>query len=155
LPENRNFSARRPPPPATGFPRAGKTGGAGVSSRSDFGPPAGPDRAVHPRGPAMPSSLPVINQSEAKFECIFGRGCDGICCQNGRPFVWPEEADRIAGHLDKFLPHLRPEARALIEREGFLGNRRKQGHPMIRVQGGWCVFFKDGCVLHKVGAAEG
>ena len=26
---------------------------------------------------------------------------------------------------------------------------------MLRVVGGWCVFFHEGCVLHKVGAAEG
>jgi hypothetical protein len=26
---------------------------------------------------------------------------------------------------------------------------------MLRVVGGWCVFFHRGCVLHKVGAAEG
>jgi hypothetical protein len=26
---------------------------------------------------------------------------------------------------------------------------------MLRVVDGWCVFFHQGCVLHKVGAAEG
>jgi hypothetical protein len=26
---------------------------------------------------------------------------------------------------------------------------------MLRVVGGWCVFFNQGCVLHKVGAVEG
>jgi len=26
---------------------------------------------------------------------------------------------------------------------------------MVRVSGGWCVFFNQGCVLHKVGAADG
>ena len=26
---------------------------------------------------------------------------------------------------------------------------------MLRVLGGWCVFFHEGCVLHKVGAIEG
>ncbi len=26
---------------------------------------------------------------------------------------------------------------------------------MLRVVDGWCVFFNQGCVLHKVGAAEG
>ena len=25
----------------------------------------------------------------------------------------------------------------------------------MRIQGGWCVFFNQGCVLHKMGAEEG
>jgi hypothetical protein len=103
----------------------------------------------------MAKSLPVVNLSEATFECIFGRGCDGICCQNGRPGLYPDEQDRIAGNLAKFMPELRPEAKALIEASGCLSNRRKHGLPMLRVIGGWCVFFNQGCVLHKVGAVEG
>ncbi len=103
----------------------------------------------------MRGTLPVINLSEATFECIYGRGCDGICCQNGRPGVHPEEAERMDANLDKFLEHLRPEARTLIEKDGFLSRRRKQGLPMLRVVDGWCIFFNQGCVLHKVGAAEG
>ncbi|HVS34422.1 MAG TPA: DUF3109 family protein [Gemmataceae bacterium] len=103
----------------------------------------------------MATSLPVLNLSEAKFECIYGRGCDGICCQNGRPGVYPEEAARIEKNLAKFLPELRPEARELVESQGFVSNRRKNGLPMLRVVGGWCVFFHQGCVLHKVGAGEG
>ena len=103
----------------------------------------------------MPTTLPVVNLEIATFECIFGRGCDGICCQNGRPSVDDEEAGRIAGALEKLLPHLRPEAKALVEKEGFLSNRKKLGRPMVRVVAGWCVFFNEGCVLHKVGAAEG
>ena len=103
----------------------------------------------------MLTSLPVVNLSTATYECIFGRGCDGICCQNGRPPVYPEEERVIRQHLPKFLPELRPEARKLIEKEGFLSRRVKAGQPMLRVVGGWCVFFNAGCVLHKVGMAEG
>jgi hypothetical protein len=103
----------------------------------------------------MSTSLPVINLAEAKFECIYGRGCEGICCQNGRPGVYPEEEVRLAENLHKFLPHLRPEALAVIEESGYLSGRRKGGLPMLRVVGGWCVFFHQGCVLHKVGAGEG
>lgn len=103
----------------------------------------------------MVGSLPVINLSEAKFECIFGRGCDGICCQNGRPGVHPGEVEVIDNHLEKFLPHLRPEAQAMIEKEGYLSRRLKKGLPMLRVVGGWCIFFNQGCVFHKVGAMEG
>lgn len=103
----------------------------------------------------MALSLPVVNLSTATFECIFGRGCDGICCQNGRPSLYQEEVERIGENLHKFLPELRPEARKQIEKEGYLSNRRKLGLPMVRVVKGWCVFFNQGCVLHKVGAAEG
>lgn len=103
----------------------------------------------------MPTSLPVVNLSEAKFECIYGRGCDGICCQNGRPGVYPDEVKRLDANLSKFLPELRPEGRKVIEKSGYLSGRRKDGLPMLRVVGGWCVFFNQGCVLHKVGAAEG
>src|SRR5262245_22293406 len=103
----------------------------------------------------MAASLPVINLAEARFECTFGRGCDGICCQNGRPMLYPDEVERLDAHLGRFLPHLRPEARALIEAKGYLSRRKKYGLPVARVQGGWCVFFNEGCILHKVGAAEG
>src|SRR5689334_17620102 len=91
----------------------------------------------------MATPLPVINAAEAKFECIYGRGCDGICCQNGRPGVYPEEEEALALNLHKFLPGLRPEARALIEKRGHLSNRRKDGLPMLRVVTGWCVFFNQ------------
>jgi hypothetical protein len=97
----------------------------------------------------------VVNAGEATFECIFGRGCDGICCRNGRPPVYAEEAERIAANLDKFLPALRPEARQAVQQDGFLSRRRKVGQPMLRVVQGWCIFFNQGCVLHKVGTAEG
>jgi hypothetical protein len=43
----------------------------------------------------------------------------------------------------------------VVEAEGFLSNRTKLGRPMVRVAGGWCVFFNAGCVLHKLGAADG
>jgi Fe-S-cluster containining protein len=103
----------------------------------------------------MRSSLPVVNLSEAKFECIFGRGCDGICCRNGRPPIYPGEVECLDANLEKFLPHLRPEARQLVEAKGYLSRRQKVGLPMLRVVDGWCLFFNAGCVLHKVGAAEG
>jgi hypothetical protein len=103
----------------------------------------------------MAGSLPVINLSEARYECIFGRGCDGICCQNGRPPVYPDEAERIDENIHKFKPEMRPEAVAALEDQGYLSRRLKSGMPMLRVVGGSCIFFNKGCVLHKVGAAEG
>lgn len=103
----------------------------------------------------MLGSLPVINADSATYECIYGRGCDGICCQNGRPPVYADEVERIDANLEKFLPELRPEARKVIEAAGYLSKRTKLDQPMMRVTGGWCIFFNQGCVLHKVGAAEG
>src|SRR5207302_864728 len=95
----------------------------------------------------MAGSLPVINLSDAKFECTYGRGCEGLCCQNGRPGVNSEEIERLEDNLPKFLPHLRSEARQLIAERGYLSNRRKEGLPMLRVVEGWCVFFNQGCVF--------
>ena len=100
-------------------------------------------------------ALPIANAATATFECIFGRGCDGKCCQNGRPSVDADEQKRIQKNLKKFLPHLRPEARKLIDADGFVSKRTKLGEPMLRVVGGWCVFFNAGCVLHKVGIEDG
>jgi hypothetical protein len=103
----------------------------------------------------MVGSLPVLNLEQAKYECIYGRGCDGICCQAGRPPIYPEEKQRIDENLTKILPELRPEAQKLISKNGYLSARRRGSLPMLRVQGGWCVFFHQGCVLHKIGGAEG
>jgi Fe-S-cluster containining protein len=102
-----------------------------------------------------PVALPIVNADTATFECVFGRGCDGICCQNGRPSVDAGEQKRIQKTLKKVLPHLRPAARKLIESDGFVSARTKLGQPMVRVVGGWCVFFNAGCVLHKVGIDDG
>jgi hypothetical protein len=103
----------------------------------------------------MQTSLPVINVDEARFECTYGRGCPGLCCFNSYPPVTAEEAARIENDLAKFLPHLRPSARKLIEKKGFVSRRTKMGLPTLRVDGGQCVFFHDGCVLHKAGLREG
>jgi Fe-S-cluster containining protein len=104
----------------------------------------------------MPTvALPIVNAATATFECVFGRGCDGICCQNGRPSVDADEQKRIKKVMKKVLPHLRPEARKVITADGFVSKRTKLGQPMLRVVGGWCVFFNAGCVLHKVGIEDG
>src|SRR5437764_11120143 len=87
-----------------------------------------PPTVRHPpceaEGRFMAISLPVVNLAEAKFECIYGRGCDGICCQNGRPPISAEDDRRIRKSLKKARPLLRPEARALLDREGFVSRRR-------------------------------
>jgi Fe-S-cluster containining protein len=104
----------------------------------------------------MMHSLPVItNLSEARFECTFGRGCEGICCRNGRPGLYPEELETLTAHLDRFLELMRPTARAVALAEGVVSGRRRHGLPLLRVVEGWCIFFNAGCVLHRLGLAEG
>ena len=100
-------------------------------------------------------SLTVLNLAGARFDCTFGRGCEGICCRDGRPPIYAEEAQAIGENLHRILPLLRPEARAAITKEGYLSGRRKAGQRMARVVAGWCVFFNRGCALHQLGAAEG
>jgi hypothetical protein len=100
-------------------------------------------------------TLIVLNLDRARFECTFGRGCEGDCCRNGRPPVYPDEAARIDAALDRIGALLRPEARAVVVRAGYLSRRRKAGQPTARVVAGWCVFFNRGCTLHQFGAAEG
>lgn len=102
----------------------------------------------------MSVSLPVVNAATATFECTFGRGCDGKCCQNGRPSVSPMELARIQGLMPRALPLLRPEARKLVA-DGFVSKRLKLDQPMLKVSAGWCVFFNKGCVLHTLGAEDG
>ncbi len=103
----------------------------------------------------MSLPLPIVNLSTATFECSFGRGCDGICCQDGEPPVSAEEIADLERNLPHILPHLRPEARAHVAAEGFLGGEHECGDRKLAVAGGWCVFFHKGCVLHKLGALEG
>jgi hypothetical protein len=69
--------------------------------------------------------------------------------------VCPDESERIDANLAKFLLHLRPEARLLVEKQGYLSGRQKFGYPAVRVVKGWCVFFNQGCVLQKIGFIEG
>jgi hypothetical protein len=100
-------------------------------------------------------TLEVLNLAEARFECTFGRGCDGVCCRNGRPLIYPDEANRIDAKLPEVLPLLRSEARRVVEKDGYVSRRRKRGNPVARVTRGWCVFFNRGCVLQTLGAGMG
>lgn len=103
----------------------------------------------------MDQLLPILNLEQATYECTYGRGCDGVCCKEGRPLVYADEIARIEGHLGTLLPRLRPDARAAVERKGFLSGRRRLGQATMRNVGGWCVFFHGGCVLHTAGEEEG
>jgi len=100
-------------------------------------------------------SLTVLNADTATFDCSFGRGCVGLCCQNGRPSLSADERTAITAVLPRVVPLLRPDAAKVVKKQGFLSNRKKLGQPMLRVVGGWCVFFNEGCVLHKVGLEDG
>jgi len=101
-----------------------------------------------------PPPITIENLERATFDCVFPV-CGGVCCRNGRPPVTPEEAQRIDDNLPKFLPHMTAQARAQVERQGYLTRRIKEGHRTLAVLDGWCVFFNEGCVLHKVGLSEG
>lgn len=103
----------------------------------------------------MAFSLPVLNADTATFECTFGRGCEGICCQEGRPCTDEGERKIIQDNLSKFLPEMRPRAAEAARKGGFATNRVKMGGKTLRVVDGWCIFFNKGCVLHKVGITEG
>jgi hypothetical protein len=100
-------------------------------------------------------SLNVVNAETATFECTFGRGCEGLCCKNGRPSVRKSEQKAIKSQWKRILPLLTPAAAAVAKKEGFLSKRKKLGKPMVRVVDGWCLFFNEGCVLHKLGAEDG
>lgn len=97
----------------------------------------------------------VVNLAEARFECTFGRGCEGLCCKNSRPPIGPEVAEAIQSVLTRALPLMRPSAKKLVEKVGFLSHRKKMGVRSLRVDNQWCVFFNKGCVLHTLGAEEG
>jgi len=69
--------------------------------------------------------------------------------------MYPEETERLDVKLPELLDLLRPAARAMVAANGYLSRRRKCGMPLVRVSEGWCVFFNQGCVLHRAGADEG
>lgn len=104
----------------------------------------------------MPSSrFHILNAGEARFECTFGRGCNGTCCQNGRPPVTDRDVSQIDSILPRALSLLRPLAHKLVKRNGYHTRSIKGDHRRLRIAGGWCVFFNEGCVLHRIGEAMG
>jgi Protein of unknown function (DUF3109) len=103
----------------------------------------------------MEHSLPILNLESAHYECTYGRGCDGVCCREGRPILYPEEIERIDANLPRIMPLLRPAAQAIVRRKRYMSDRRRDGHSVVRNVAGWCVFFNEGCALHKLGASEG
>jgi hypothetical protein len=100
-------------------------------------------------------SLHVLNAADATFECTFGRGCEGDCCKNGRPVLYPDEIERLDANLEKILSELLPAAREIVKAHGYRSARTSARLPLARVVNGWCVFFNEGCSLHRLGEAEG
>ena len=80
----------------------------------------------------MENGLPILNAATATFECTYGRGCEGVCCQEGRPPVEPEERQRIDAILPRLLPLLRPEAQSVVRKRSYLSSRQRFGHPMAQ-----------------------
>src|SRR5262245_27233709 len=95
-------------------------------------------------------SLPIINLQTVNFECVYPK-CGGACCKESRPTVEENEVARIQKNLKKFLPLMRPRAEALVRKNGFRTNRIKAGLPTVAIVDRYCVFYNEGCVLHKVG----
>src|SRR4030095_14624853 len=93
--------------------------------------------------------LSVLTLASARFDCTFGRGCEGACCRNGRPPVYTDEAHRLDVNIARIWPLLWAEARAVVSRDGYVSRRLKAGQPTARVVAGWCVFFNQGCALHQ------
>ena len=98
-------------------------------------------------------SLTILNP-KARFECTFGRGCEGVCCRNGRPPIDREEIEAVDRRLQEIESMMRPEAASAVRKDGYLSRRRAMGERMARVVRGWCVFYNQGCVLHRLGAQE-
>ncbi len=101
-----------------------------------------------------PRRLSVLNVDTARFACVYP-SCGGACCKESRPPIEPGEDARIRKNMTKFLPLMRPKARRRVETGDFRTARSKAGRPMLAVIDRYCIFWNDGCVLHKVGATEG
>src|SRR5690242_9379847 len=90
----------------------------------------------------------ILNLAEARFDCTYGRGCDGVCCRKGRPLVYRDEAERIDRILPELLPSLRPEAWKAIRRRGYLKSRTRLGQRVMRGAGGGASFTTtDACCI--------
>ncbi|SRR5579871_3319047 len=99
--------------------------------------------------------LPMLNLAEATYECTFGRGCEGVCCQDGKPPLFLDEVKRIDANIERILPRMRPEAQRVTRKSGYLDGRSEPERPYVRTVERWCIFFNQGCVLHALGAEEG
>jgi hypothetical protein len=102
-----------------------------------------------------PNPLVVLNGDSAQFECTFGRGCEGVCCRDGRPAISGHDARQIDATFPDVLALLRKEACRVLKKRGYLHQRGNHGHGTLRVVRGWCIFFNKGCALQRIGEARG
>lgn len=99
-------------------------------------------------------SLTVMNAESARFRCVWPT-CGGACCSESRPPASEGEIARIAKAVPRVLERLRPEARRVVARGGWVTKRVKEGRRTLAVSARYCVFYNEGCVLHVLGASEG
>lgn len=102
----------------------------------------------------MKLALPVWNAEESRFECVWP-SCGGACCRESRPPVSPGEEAIIRAQIPRVLELVRPAARKVLEKGTWVSKRRKGGRPMLAIAERYCVFYNEGCVLHRLGAGEG
>ena len=102
----------------------------------------------------MAVSLPVVNLSMRLSIASMAGAAMASVARMAVPAFIPMRKSALLNICTSSCRNCGPK-RKLIHKEGYLSNRRKGGLPMLRVSAGWCVFFNQGCVLHKVGGAEG
>ena len=105
-------------------------------------------------GDEIKRALPVWNAASARFSCVWP-GCGGACCKESRPPVSAGEEAIIRAQIDRVLPMVRAVARPVIARGAWVTKRRKSGRPTLAIAEKHCVFYAEGCVLHRLGAEEG
>lgn len=103
----------------------------------------------------------------SRWECIFGRGCEGIdarrpdagCCVHGAHFADRKDRKRVATWVDRLTPDLWQNHRTGT-RKGW--TEREDGADKTRVVKGACIFHNDadfaggyGCALHHLAIKEG
>ena len=91
----------------------------------------------------MDHGLPILNAATATFECTYGRGCEGVCCQEAVRRSNRKNGSESTLILPRLLPLLRPEAQSVVRKRGYLSSRQRFGHPIARNAAGWCVFFNQ------------
>ncbi len=103
----------------------------------------------------------------SRWECIFGRGCQGIdasrpdagCCVHGAHFSEKKDRKRVAAWVEKLTPETWQHHKS-GHRKGW--TEVEDGAEKTRVVKGACIFHNDvdfaggyGCALHHLANAEG
>lgn len=119
--------------------------------------------------PAEPAHLIKADLTwlTSRWECIFGRGCQGIdasrpdagCCVHGAHFSEKRDRKRVAAWVEKLTPETWQHYRS-GQKRGW--TEMEDGAEKTRVVKGACIFHNDadfagghGCALHHLANAEG